>query len=427
MSSSNLLAHDAIVLALPTRGAAPSDRLAGLSLALRCVLTLQKEGIARVALVVRDALDAQEVTADRRVHVSVDTVLASTPEEGLLAAARSLESPMLVAEHDVVADPLIYRRLREVGADLTSAHGAVFAARGQDVLGPFVARREFIEQACAEGAPTFDIVDPLSDGRARTEEMGASFAHHVTTEAGHQAAFDALFEACRKPVDGIVARNINRHISIAFSKRLVDTPLTPNQMSLFTFTLGIAAAVSASRGGYLSILIGAFLLQWNSILDGVDGELARVRFQHSKLGQWLDTVSDDASNMLFYAGLALGSREIPVVGPWLALCGFVAVGASLLATAQMYAELIRVGSGDLYAIEWDFDKAAPATALGKFLLFFRYAVKKDFALLFFLGMAVLGVLPYALPVIAGGAIGTLIATTMRNIKKLRAAPQRFGT
>jgi phosphatidylglycerophosphate synthase len=164
------------------------------------------------------------------------------------------------------------------------------------------------------------------------------------------------------------------------------------------------------------MLLGAFLFQWNSILDGVDGELARVRFQHSKLGQWIDTVGDDLANILFYWGLAVGVASHPY-GRYLAIGGWLGIGATVLARAQDYAIMIRLGTGDLLAVEWDFDKTPPKGFAGKLLLFWRYVLKKDFAILFFLAMAALGVLPYALFFIGGGALGTLIATTLKNWKK----------
>jgi phosphatidylglycerophosphate synthase len=412
---------DAVVLALPVPGAAPLDRLAGLSLALRTVLTLQKEGARRVVLVVPEGDRAihDAVRADRRVRITVEARPASSARDALAALGGELSGPVLVARHDVVVDPAVYRALRGEAASLEpSGPLAVVAVRGTDRLGPFVAHPALASELTAESLD-LTLTQLLAEGRARAHDVGSAFAFRVTTPEGRALAFRALFEACRKPVDGVVARHVNRHISIFISKRLVNTPLTPNMMSVFTFLLGIAGAVSVAQGGYLYTLLGAFLFQWNSILDGVDGELARVRFQHSTLGQWLDTVSDDASNLIFYAGLSIGALGLPF-GRWLALAGWVGIVASALATVQYYVELVRVGSGDLYAIEWDFDKAPPAGVAGKLLIFFRYVVKKDFALLFFLALAVLGVLPYALPIIAGGAIGTLVAATLRNVKRMRA-------
>ena len=46
--------------------------------------------------------------------------------------------------------------------------------------------------------------------------------------------------------------------------------------------------------------------QLQSILDGCDGELARVRMQQSKLGAWLDTFVDDVLNVLITVAVGIG-------------------------------------------------------------------------------------------------------------------------
>lgn len=406
------------VLAFPVPGADPLDGLAGLPLALRTSLTLQKEGAARIALIVPEgrADIGARITSDRRLKAAVEVVPAASAARGLAALLARTARPVLVGMSEVIVDPAVYRAL---GSASPGGAAAVCAARGGELIGPFLATPDLAPELSGE-----DLAGSLSRlieaGRAKRLDVGAAWAARADTKEGRTRAFNALFEACRKPVDGVVARHINRHISIFISKRLVNTPLTPNMMSVVTFLLGVAGAVSAAQGGYWYTLLGAFLFQWNSILDGVDGELARVRFQHSKLGQWLDTVSDDTSNLIFYAGLAVGAAPLPG-GRYLVIAAWVGIVASLLTTAQYYAELIRVGSGDLYAIEWDFDKAPPSGFAGKMLIFWRYVVKKDFAILFFLALAVLGVLPYALPIIGGAAVGTLIAATLRNFKKRSTA------
>jgi len=262
-----------------------------------------------------------------------------------------------------------------------------------------------------------DAVDRLEqDGSIRSIAVPGGWAVRVTTPENRKRAVDALFEACRKPVDGLVAKNLNRHISIFLSKRLVHTALTPNMMSAFTFALGVAAAVLAARGGWANVVLAAFLLQWNSILDGVDGELARVRYQQSRLGQWLDTVSDDVSNVLFYAGLGIGAQALPL-GNVLMLCGVAAAVVQLVTMALQYSELVRLGSGDLYALEWNFDARPPEGIAGRLLAFFRQVVKKDFATLFYLTLAVVGVLPYFLPGIAVGQVCVLVATLLRRRRR----------
>ncbi len=396
--------------------AAPLDDLAGLPLALRAVLTLQKEGVQRVLLVVApdDRLTPARVRGDARVRVPVEAVTWESLRD-------RVDEPFVLASHDVVADPAIYRELMRTplgpgGAGEPGGPVAIIAVRRGKPIGPMIATRELL------GQPEVS----LEVMRASAEpqhvialDVGDAWCERVDTPEGRRRAFRALFEACRKPMDGVISRNLNRHISIFVSKRIVGLPITPNMLSVFTFLLGVAGAICCAFGTYGMVLLGAFLFQWNSILDGVDGELARVRFQHSKLGQWLDTVSDDVSNLVFYAGLAAGAGSLPF-GRELQIAAGIGIVASCLATAQYYVEMVEVGSGDLYAIDWGFDKAPPPGLRGKLLLFSRTVLKKDFAIFFFLVLALFGVLPYALVIVAVGAVSTLVAATGRNLRRRRA-------
>jgi len=63
---------------------------------------------------------------------------------------------------------------------------------------------------------------------------------------------------------------------------------------------------------------------------------------------------------------------------------------------------------------------------GKLLVFFRNVIKKDFATLFFLVLAVFGVLSYFLPAIAVGQLCVLVATLLRGSGKPIDAPPAAG-
>ena len=86
-----------------------------------------------------------------------------------------------------------------------------------------------------------------------------------------------------KPTDGIFAR-MNRKVSIPISRQLIKFPITPNMVSLFTLGVSFASGLYFGLGGYWNVLIGAFLSVWASILDGCDGEVARLKLQASDLG-----------------------------------------------------------------------------------------------------------------------------------------------
>src|SRR5690348_17114497 len=129
-----------VVTALPPltgdASAQPLDDLAGLPLALRTVLTLQKEGVTRVLLVVApaDRATLKRVTSDRRVRIPVEPVAWEALRE-------RTGGPFLLAAHDVVADPAIYRALR--AADLDDSV-AVLAVRRGVPLGPLLGTPELL-------------------------------------------------------------------------------------------------------------------------------------------------------------------------------------------------------------------------------------------------------------------------------------------
>ncbi len=406
----------ALLLAFPGPGFAPFDELAGLSLVTRAVLTLQKAGLERIRVI--GPREVQEPFArardDARIHAELDFVACASRNEALGALDAGPDQLLLVSSVEDVVAPAIYRALRE--AKLGDAV-AVAARDGEHWVGPFLTSGAGL--AALSGDETrARIAELAADGKVAPLDVGKAWHARADGPAGRTRAVYLLFEACRKPVDGLVSRHLNRHVSIFISKRLVSTPVTPNQMSLVTFVLGVAGAFAVSRGGYLWSLLGAVLFQWNSILDGVDGELARVRFQHSKLGQWVDTVCDDVSNVIFYIGLAFGASGL-AHGQLLASAGWIAAGATLLTMAQYYVELVRIGSGDFYALSVGVPKS-PGGFVGAVVGLFERVLKKDFFIFLFLCMAVAGVLPYATVLAAFGASIALGSATVRNVRRLAA-------
>src|SRR6185295_6636720 len=105
------------------------------------------------------------------------------------------------------------------------------------------------------------------------------------------AAELAIRRATFKATDGVFAR-FNRRISLPISLMLIRTPITANQISVGIFALGFWAAWLFSRGTYTASLLGAAMSLAASMLDGCDGEVARLKYQESAFGCWLETVGD---------------------------------------------------------------------------------------------------------------------------------------
>jgi phosphatidylglycerophosphate synthase len=194
---------------------------------------------------------------------------------------------------------------------------------------------------------------------ARRERADVIAGIELVDEAACRAAEWKLIRGLSKGFEGPVDALINWRFSMRITRVLARRSLavTPNQVTVIAILLGLAAALVASRGGYAAIAIAGVMLWLNAILDCVDGELARLRFQYSKLGQWLDNLSDEIVDNAFpvAVGWALGGIWLPI-----------AIGAAagrLVNAIVVYTDVYRrTGTGDVFEFRWWFEKAS-ATAV----------------------------------------------------------------
>jgi hypothetical protein len=192
----------------------------------------------------------------------------------------------------------------------------------------------------------------------------------VVDRATRRAAEDAIFKDLLRGDLGLVARYINKRISFPITRYLlVYLPITPNLVTLIAGFIGLYGALLIATGTYDNVLYGFLLAQAQSILDGCDGELARVRLQQSAIGEWLDTIVDDVLNLalVLAVGMALWHRGAPL-GASAKNVNILAGGTSVdlktaLAAAGMlvfynivaYRELVRQGEGgEVLKIRWWF-------------------------------------------------------------------------
>ena len=103
--------------------------------------------------------------------------------------------------------------------------------------------------------------------------------------------------------DGPISRLLNRPVSIRCSKILVNFNFTPNQISIFSFLLSVFAAALFAMGEYRYLAFGGIMAQLASIIDGCDGEVARLKYLSSNFGGWFDAVLDRYADAFLLFGL----------------------------------------------------------------------------------------------------------------------------
>jgi len=150
--------------------------------------------------------------------------------------------------------------------------------------------------------------------------------HLVDAPADRLIAEHRLDTWLVKPTDGVFAR-MNRRVSIPISRAVARFPITPNMVTLFTLGVSFLSGLFFAFGGYGNTVIGALLSVWASILDGCDGEVARLKLQVSKFGCWLETVCDYLYYIFIFVGMSLGLTRSRGTEAYLVWGGFLLFGA----------------------------------------------------------------------------------------------------
>jgi len=140
-------------------------------------------------------------------------------------------------------------------------------------------------------------------GKAKILDINDGFWIDVDDEEAFKKAEGKLLGTLEKTSDGPISRHLNRPVSTRISKYLVKTNITPNHISFFSFVLCCIGAFFFFLGEYPYLLLGAILAQVSSIVDGCDGEIARLKFQETEFGAWFDAVLDRYADAFLLFGL----------------------------------------------------------------------------------------------------------------------------
>ncbi|MFL6279443.1 MAG: lysylphosphatidylglycerol synthase domain-containing protein [Vicinamibacterales bacterium] len=288
----------------------PSARLAGLPIAERVLRPARRAGYTRILIWLPDA--DRTHTSDAwiiRLAQSVSGVTIARSEEhwrALLSEVPSGEPMTVVGAGSVVSTALLASArdlpvgadaIRDVPAGTDYRISGVLrvtaeAAASPDSLSERLAARRAAERALPSG-------ETVSSGHAH-------LALRIQTPSDLAAAEHTIRRASYKNTDAKLAR-FNRRMSLPISIALIPTPITANQLSVLLVAVGFYAAWLFSTGHNIAGVLGGFLSLAASILDGCDGEIARLKYQESALGCWIETFGDYSYYVAIFVGLTIGA------------------------------------------------------------------------------------------------------------------------
>lgn len=137
-----------------------------------------------------------------------------------------------------------------------------------------------------------------------------------------------LLRSLVKANEGFMSRHFERRLSLALTRWLVRTPVTPNMITLVSVAIGLLGAPFFLSSAPLFQLTGAILFLTHSILDGCDGEIARLKFLESRGGATLDFWGDNLVHQAIFACMAIG-WSVSAQATWPLLLGVLAVAGTL--------------------------------------------------------------------------------------------------
>ena len=325
-------------------GPKPLAQVGGITLLERAVLTLRQAGVKRIIVVIGHAKDAvKQFVAERALDVELvendDFSLGNG--SSVLVGGRAVGGRFILTMVDHIVDPEAITRLLSSEATLTAAvdtkpsscrlaeatkvrlSGERVVAVGRELedyhavdAGLFLCNAEVVaiaERAVAAGEGSWNAVKRrcLAEGRpiVAVDLKGLFWVDVDTRDDARRAERLLVQRAAGKSWDGLVARYVNRHLSWRLSLLLIRPGISANAVTMFAFLLTLVSAGVLALGQLWpqALIAAGILVQTSSVVDGVDGEIARASLRDSPAGNFLDSVLDRVGDAAVLIGLAVAA------------------------------------------------------------------------------------------------------------------------
>lgn len=300
--------------------------LLGLPLLRRIVLAASRAGFGRIVVLTPNPTEARHLLdgAPATVLSAGETIEPLPPGRIVLLAANVLPQPQWIGR--LLEMPMEPGRLYR-DADRV----AVIEAVDSEAIPSIVSRGLRAPDLFTALGEVFETVDrPLDQ-----EGMLA-----LSTPQDVAKAEDWLVRGLVKKSDSFLSRHMSRPISLAISRRLAATQITPNTMSAVSIAIGLVGALFFLSTSPAYQLTGALLFLAHSILDGCDGELARLKFQESRWGGLVDFWGDNVVHVAVFSCMAVG-WSLAVQALWPLLLGAMAVVGTVGSAGFVYWHTMR--------------------------------------------------------------------------------------
>ncbi len=341
------MVHAAVISTGGADSASPLTRLGGLSLLKRALLTAQRAG-ARVCYILAHR---EEATALQRLmgndpRLTINMVWV-TPHGPLTTGPPSDGGYGLIFSCDTLFRPTLIQDIGKTYEDGWQVRGG--SNHASLAVVPVAQISSLLTAWTQEGSLSQEYMEQLP-----VRSPGQHFLYRLTQQDDCGAVERAFLLTLENPRDGLVDTYLNRRCSRLLTRLFLRTPLTPNQITILSSLTGLLGASCFLLGSYGGSVIGALLLQCSTVLDCVDGEVARVKMLESPLGEWLDITLDTVVHIAIFLGVGVavwkqdGLAAAPLLGGILAAAAFISFPLVTRAEKTEDAGRMRGGWEDVW-------------------------------------------------------------------------------
>src|SRR5712692_4562668 len=314
------------VIVVSGGGVSPLTQVGGLSLLKRAVLNAQTVGTTPCYVVLAHEQEARRHELQNYARVTCRVVWVHL-NPGTVPTLEQESCCLVFAVDTVFRHPLAQELSREADPGRTVA---VTDAAGVPRLALTEGSR--VPEICVELAQGKSLPETTvlaSSDKIQTGSARGHFLRHLTAGSHLARVEHDLLLSLENPRDGQVDTCCNRKLSRPITRWLLRTPLSPNHITVLSGVVGVFGALCFLPGRYWGPVLGALLLQFSVVLDCCDGEVARVKFMESPLGDWLDSVCDTVVYIAIFLGMGVAVWRNGAGGHVLALAAILALGGFL--------------------------------------------------------------------------------------------------
>ncbi|MAE93025.1 MAG: hypothetical protein CL910_00045 [Deltaproteobacteria bacterium] len=290
-------------------------RLFGMALVERVLRALLEAGLEGVRVWLHEAGDASAVLPDD-LWERLD--LVPEPGEAPLAkrvtAAASRAEALLVLEGDAVIDPRLIRHLaasrgaRALSADAPepgcgSASAVLRLEGAPGEAPPSATLAELADEWVGSGSLAAGSLGAVPSHIQKLRRDLPAYVFRVTDDAERDGSERFLFRSNYKGSTDFLTKHVYPPLVWRMLQPLARRRIHPNWVSGFNVLITFAAIPLFAAGAWVAGLTLAYTM---SVLDSVDGKLARLTYRSSKLGHVLDHGLDVVHPPLWYLAWAVG-------------------------------------------------------------------------------------------------------------------------